>query len=778
MNLKSFGIMRAVFGVLLAGLVGQSHAAKEVTLMLLGDMWNSQWDTAYGLKMRTILRPLGPGLGTDSGPWLSPTQDFAGKSGAKWFAVPYTWPDFHPLAPYGGDQPRLERLEFRYTTGYFRQASAINTARAKAGDTIVLHRSLSVFIYTDLLTKAPKTVNLNSISEPLHFAFLDSAEYAPIEFKANALQLVTGFYLPTTRKTNSYNSSEYSMSGLDKCLDSLQRDTIWIRNRPNSSINDSMIVCSASNPFYPLRGRVEFFPPWQGAKVWAVAEGMESPLHKSSQPGWLAGEVRGPVGSTGPVKVVFKVQLPTGEVRTIDSSGNPYTLSDTVKPEYIQPSMGSLPGFDRTSIPLQWKLVFAWSNPWPDKIAQLSFGGDERVAGVFHSQFGVFNYAANWYTYIPWTRPDSAMLVSADGSAALAAVQVPAASSTVDTVWLTPKPTKAAPTRIEGVAYDYKMGNPQVGPRDMTGPRDPSAYFPFSQMTNSGIIENLVKPRLGADGKPQWTGKSICGLSFSADTLKDCTDSANSPSLWFSPLTVNGKAMNVQLPISVSLTGFGHDSTGFKDSVFFPLDTFQRRPISRLFNPFYDTLPGVDGKLHNFGFCYELHAVAHLTSDASLTVGADDDTWVYADSLLVLDLGGQHSSMEKTVRLGTQTAPFRSVVPLDLFHCERHVNASGLKITTNFPLYPAGQIQLPPPMAPVRRKTGAVSARMVSKTGGLAIQAPEGTSWSLEVMGLDGRLVQRASGTGLSEVRWLGVGARLVRLRIGGQLEQKVLIAQ
>lgn len=576
-----------------------------------------------------------------------------------------------------------------------------------------------------------------------------NASYKRGWFQTNSsLQLA-----PAISGTEILNHRSSTPSGeqpgqIDHCIDSLQSDTIWLRwgepsSPPGPQASASEMRCSDHNPFFPSLGKVSVFSPWSGSKAWALVHGTRQPLRSSGPDGWLSAELWTIPGDSGSPEATFRFERPDGTVRSVDSSGKPYHPDSKSDPEYIQPAMGTSPGFHGSSLPKP--IVFAWTNPWKKRLAELHLGGDERIQGLWHS--------GDWYSACLWSRPTTAGLVSVDGDSSTTPVNVPsAAAGSPDTIWLTPRGSGSNPSRLSGTIYDYRMG--------LLPFYDSTIYNPFSHRISTGPIQGLVKNRLGSSGKPTWSGKPTCENVL--DSSKPCEKAENSPEYWFQ----SKPGTNLPLPFTLALTSSGGDSLSFSDSLFFPLDTLRNLPGTTQYNPFFDQYLGQDMDNHNFGFCIELHGMAQPVAGGKLTIRGDDDTWVFLDSQLVVDMGGQHSADSRSVSMDRLARPLPALVSLDIFHCERYVNESIFGLFVNFPLYPADMVLASQGTSEIRPTTpqrGGLGLHWHQKA--VDVTAPAGQAWTLELRGLDGRLLRSIAGVGNTMVPWTNSGIVIGLLR-------------
>jgi fibro-slime domain-containing protein len=178
---------------------------------------------------------------------------------------------------------------------------------------------------------------------------------------------------------------------------------------------------------------------------------------------------------------------------------------------------------------------------------------------------------------------------------------------------------------------------------------------PDTDLDINGVVTGLVKPDLGPDGLPVVSDFSLTqtGSAHLNDT------NAQGELLWWTPhATVT---QSFFYPSVVTLP-FGISSNFFPD--------------------------GAGSNGGNVGFL-SAHFQGTFNTPAggtvTLTLGADDDAWIFIDGHLAVDLGGVHGLSAAP----TTSAPLSNGThTLDLFFADRHVVQSGLSFDANLEVNP------------------------------------------------------------------------------------------
>lgn len=176
-----------------------------------------------------------------------------------------------------------------------------------------------------------------------------------------------------------------------------------------------------------------------------------------------------------------------------------------------------------------------------------------------------------------------------------------------------------------------------------------------------GLATGLVQPTLSPAGVPL--------LANGQGQIQ----SAASFSQWF----VDTPGINTRIDSTIALTNVSGNTYQFSSSSFFPLDGLGF---------------GNQGAAHNYSFTAHVGWVGAVTDLLNnFTFTGDDDVWVFANGKLLIDLGGVHGSISKSVSgadlLALAGAGLGEDIDFDLFFAERHTVASNFTLTTDIAIH-------------------------------------------------------------------------------------------
>jgi len=190
----------------------------------------------------------------------------------------------------------------------------------------------------------------------------------------------------------------------------------------------------------------------------------------------------------------------------------------------------------------------------------------------------------------------------------------------------------------------------------------PGGHPDFETFSGDDASVGIVQPML-VDKKPVYAPNGPLMSMYGQQT----TDKARFDQ-WYRD--TDGVNMPVELTLQLMPTGNGISS--YDNGAFFPVD-----------NQGF----GNDGRDHNFHFTFELHTTFTYRGGEIFTFTGDDDLWVFVNDRLGIDLGGLHPERSRTLNLDMMAGELGITVggsyPLDLFHAERHTNASHFRVDTS-----------------------------------------------------------------------------------------------
>jgi fibro-slime domain-containing protein len=182
-----------------------------------------------------------------------------------------------------------------------------------------------------------------------------------------------------------------------------------------------------------------------------------------------------------------------------------------------------------------------------------------------------------------------------------------------------------------------------------------STSHPDANLSINGVVQGLVESALGPDGLPVVSALShtLTGSGHLNDT------NAAGELLWWTPHATVTQSFYypamVAVPFNIS-------------SNFFP--------------------NGASSDGGNIGFL-SAHLQGTFSTPAggtiTMSLGADDDAWVFIDGILAMDLGGVHALSSAPVTSAPLLAGSHT---LDLFFADRHVVQSGLVFSADLLFMP------------------------------------------------------------------------------------------
>jgi fibro-slime domain-containing protein len=370
---------------------------------------------------------------------------------------------------------------------------------------------------------------------------------------------------------------------------------------------------------------------------------------------------------------------------TFDNGGKDFTMGEVfltpgVKEAWIIPQGPGKPPLI-TDLPPHSKAVYLF-NPWPETAPSVRLAGDTSALPMRPSADPA---RCGWYVhyFAAGVRPvsfRSRVGRESYGRAGLgdtSAIDLAAAFSRSDTAFLLPQPLPGGPPALSPAFPDGGAAGTCSFPLAVTI-RDFSAQHPdFEEDGMEGQLhKGMVAPTLPPDKKPLPGPVSFFQSRFDQWFRTDSLDP--------DPRLRNYETCR-DLSFSKDASGYwGHDSYGDPDHSFFPIDDFNR--FNETYQGHYrDQATGkwVDGAMHNFHFCMEMHASFRYRQGQVFRFSGDDDVWVYIDNRLAIDIGGTHGPEADSVYVDGMGLTPGNKYDFDLYYCERKTRGSNLAIQTS-----------------------------------------------------------------------------------------------
>jgi fibro-slime domain-containing protein len=150
---------------------------------------------------------------------------------------------------------------------------------------------------------------------------------------------------------------------------------------------------------------------------------------------------------------------------------------------------------------------------------------------------------------------------------------------------------------------------------------------------------------------------------------------------YFPSWYIDAPSVNLGVDYALALTPL-NGLTYFSRTPFFPIDDGSNCPVQ----PQIPCLLGnsTNYPSHNYAMTFELHVHFQYVPDGGQFVefAGDDDTWLFVNGRLAMDLGGIHQQTVARVQFDTLNLT-AGRTRLDFFWAERHVTSSNFDIRTN-----------------------------------------------------------------------------------------------
>jgi fibro-slime domain-containing protein len=203
-----------------------------------------------------------------------------------------------------------------------------------------------------------------------------------------------------------------------------------------------------------------------------------------------------------------------------------------------------------------------------------------------------------------------------------------------------------------GVVRDFKMGTNPDGHPDFETPE-------------AGLDEGIVEKELGQDGKPVYASSTNTFSTTGKDNFAQ----------WYNDV----EGINRSYVLALHMVDQNGISTfsATKPNYFFPLD-------GQGF--------GNESQKHNFSFTTEIHTSFKYSGGETFSFAGDDDVWVFINNKLVIDLGGRHGQLTKSVSVDTLDLKVGQVYDIAVFHAERHTSESNFQFQTTMAFTNCGEV--------------------------------------------------------------------------------------
>ena len=210
----------------------------------------------------------------------------------------------------------------------------------------------------------------------------------------------------------------------------------------------------------------------------------------------------------------------------------------------------------------------------------------------------------------------------------------------VDDVWQVCDAPLPAPPTFQATVRDFDDTHPD-----------------FESDGGVELDPGIVAADLGADDKPVYAGTPTTESTHGEANFNE----------WYRDVPGVNETTTITLPLMAVPGSAG--TYRYNSTAFFPID---------------GRLLGNQGRPHNFDFTLELATEFRYTGGETFTFASDDDSWVFLNRKLAVDLGGLHPVTRGSVSLDVESQRLGMVkggtYPMHLFYAERHIPNAALRI--------------------------------------------------------------------------------------------------
>lgn len=213
--------------------------------------------------------------------------------------------------------------------------------------------------------------------------------------------------------------------------------------------------------------------------------------------------------------------------------------------------------------------------------------------------------------------------------------------------------------------------------RDFRAWKNGAGHPEFERFDGSGQ-KKMVQAVLGADKKPAYNPTPDPFVPDGRVSKINGEHGFITSQKTFDQWYRDTPGVNQSFEYRLVLTAGGDGISTFSSDHFFPID-------GKGFGD--EGCKDAEGRLHNFGFTFELHTEFTYKGGEVFTFTGDDDLWTFINGKLAIDLGGLHEAQTGKVSLDEIAGGFGlekgKTYPLDVFHAERKTTASNFRIDTS-----------------------------------------------------------------------------------------------